>query len=317
MTHEPTDGLESIPVVGLGTWKIPKGEVGATIATAIDVGYRHFDCASIYNNEKEIGTALTVAFDNGAVTREEIWVSSKLWSNAHAAKHVRPALERTLKNLQLNHLDLYLIHWPVSFHADITFPKSSDQFIAPGDLPIIQTWKAMEKLVKKGLCRHIGICNFSLVKLRDLHKQATIKPYTNQIELHPYLQQPEIVKYCKDNSMRLTAYSPLGSGKIPETSLGKDIPSLLNHPQIRCLATKYNATPAQILIAWGLKRKTIVIPKSIHPKRLLGNYNSQNISLNNSDMAELYQLDLKYRFLDGTHFTQSGSPYTHATLWDE
>jgi alcohol dehydrogenase (NADP+) len=311
------EGLESIPAIGLGTWKIARDEVGPTIAAAIDVGYRHFDCASIYNNEKEIGAALAAAVESGAVKREEMWVSSKLWSNAHAAKHVRPALERTLKNLQLNHLDLYLIHWPVSFRADITFPKSPDQFIAPGDLPIIETWKAMEKMVKKGLCRHIGVCNFSIAKLSDLHKQATIKPYTNQIELHPYLQQPEMVRYCKENSIQLTAYSPLGSGKVPETRMEKDIPSLLTHPKIKNVATKYNATPAQILIAWGLKRKTIVIPKSIHPKRLLENYNAQNITIDNSDMDDLHQLDLKYRFLDGTYFTQSGSPYTHATLWDE
>jgi alcohol dehydrogenase (NADP+) len=311
------EGLESIPAIGLGTWKIARDEVGPTIATAIDIGYRHFDCASIYNNEKEIGAALAAAVESGAVKREEMWVSSKLWSNAHAAKHVRPALERTLKNLQLNHLDLYLIHWPVSFRADITFPKSPDQFIAPGDLPIIETWKAMEKMVKKGLCRHIGVCNFSIAKLSDLHKQATIKPYVNQIELHPYLQQPEMVKYCSENSMRLTAYSPLGSGEVPATRMDKDIPSLLTHPKIKDLATKYNATPAQILIAWGLKRKTIVIPKSIHPKRLLENYNAQNITIDNSDMDDLHQLDLKYRFLDGTYFTQAGSPYTHATLWDE
>lgn len=316
MTHDPLDGLESIPTIGLGTWKLTRDEVGPTVAAAINVGYRHFDCASIYNNEKEIGAALAAAVESGTVKREEIWISSKLWSNAHAAKHVRPALERTLKNLQLGHLDLYLIHWPVSFRADITFPKHPDQFISPEDLPIIQTWKAMEKMVKKGLCKHIGVCNFSISKLRDLHKQATIKPYTNQIELHPYLQQPEMVRYCNENSMRLTAYSPLGSGKVP-TTRGKDIPSLLTHPKIKNLATKYNATPAQILIAWGLKRKTIVIPKSIHPKHLLENYNAQNITIDNSDMEHIHQLDLKYRFLDGTHFTQSGSPYTHATLWDE
>jgi len=317
MTHDPIDGLKSIPAVGLGTWKLTGDEVGATIAVAINIGYRHFDCASIYNNEKEIGAALAVAFDSRTVKREEIWVSSKLWSNAHAAKHVRPALERTLKNLQLNYLDLYLIHWPVSFRADITFPKRPDQFISAEDLPIIQTWRAMEKMVKKGLCRHIGVCNFSIPKLRDLNKQASIKPYTNQIELHPYLQQRDMVKYCSDNSIMLTAYSPLGSGKIPESKIDADTPSLLTHPKVKYLATRYNATPAQILIAWGLKRKTIVIPKSIHPKRLLQNFNSQNIIIDNDDMKHLQQLDLKYRFLDGTYFTQSGSPYTHTTLWDE
>lgn len=317
MTHDPMDGLDSIPAIGLGTWKLTRDEVGPTVAAAINVGYRHFDCASIYNNEKAIGAALSDAFDGGKVKREEIWVSSKLWNNAHAAKHVRPALERTLKNLQLEHLDLYLIHWPVSFRADVTFPKRSDQYISPEDLPIIETWKAMEKMVKKGLCRHIGVANFSIPKLRELHRQAVIRPYTNQIELHLYLQQDEMVQYCHDNAIKLIAYSPLGSGKVPETIMGKNIPSLLTHPKIKYLATKYSTTPAQILLAWGLNRKTIVIPKSIHPKRLLENFTSQNIVLDKTDMKDLHQLDLNYRFLNGSHFTQSGSPYTPATLWDE
>lgn len=317
MTITPLDGLETIPKIGLGTWKIPRDEAWPTIATAIEVGYRHFDCASIYNNEKEIGPAFKTAFDSGKITREKIWVSSKLWCNAHAAKHVRPALERTLKNLQLDYLDLYLIHWPVSFRADVTFPKRSDQYISLDDLPIIQTWKAMERMVQKGLCRHIGVANFSIPKLRELNREATIGPYTNQIELHPYLQQHEMVQYCHTHSIKLTAYSPLGSGKIPETTGDKNVPSLLTNPKIQYLATKYNASPAQILIAWGLNRKTIVIPKSIHPTRLLENYTSQKIVLDNSDMQELHQLDLNYRFLDGSHFTQSGSPYTRAALWDE
>lgn len=317
MIHAHIDGVETIPAIGLGTWKLTRDEVRPTITTALNIGYRHFDCASIYNNEKEIGAALTATFDSGKVTREDIWVSSKLWSNAHAAKHVRPALERTLKNLQLNHLDLYLIHWPVSFHADITFPKRADQFISPKDLPIIETWKAMEKMVRKGLCRHIGVCNFSISKLSDLVKQATIQPYTNQIELHPYLQQPDMVTYCRDNSIRLTAYSPLGSGKTPETTMNKEIPSILKHPKVIHLATKYAATPAQILIAWGLMRKTVVIPKSTHPHRLKENYLAQQFTLDNRDMDDLQQLDIKYRFLDGVHFTPPDSPYTMTTLWDE
>jgi alcohol dehydrogenase (NADP+) len=317
MTHAHIDGVKTIPAIGLGTWKLTRDEIRPTITTALNIGYRHFDCASIYNNEKEIGAALAAAFDCGKVKREDIWVSSKLWSNAHAAKHVRRALERTLKNLQLNYLDLYLIHWPVSFRADITFPKRADQFISLKELPIIETWMAMEKLLRKGLCRHIGVCNFSIPKLNELVNQATIQPYTNQIELHPYLQQPEMVTYCRDNSIKLTAYSPLGSGKTPVTLISKTTPSILTHPKIIHLATKHTATPAQILIAWGLGRKTVVIPKSTHPHHLKENYQAQQITLDTKDMDDLQQLDIKYRFLDGAHFTPPDSPYTMTTLWDE
>lgn len=309
------DGLETIPPIGLGTWKLTRDDVEPTIKTALEIGYRHFDCASIYNNEKEIGAALTTAFNSGEVKREEIWVSSKLWSNAHAARHVRPALERTLKNLRLDYLDLYLIHWPVSFRADITFPKKPDQFIAPEELPIQETWRTMEKMVKKGLCRRIGVCNFNISRLTELQKHASIQPYTNQIELHPFLQQPEMLEYCSQNSIKLTAYSPLGSGKKPVLQDSKDAYSLLNHPTVLLLATKYHATPGQILLAWGLRRRTIVIPKSTHPKRLAENYLAKTIILDNKDMEGLHQLDLRYRFLDGAFFAQPGSPYTVTDLW--
>ncbi|MFT5702005.1 MAG: alcohol dehydrogenase (NADP+) [Desulforhopalus sp.] len=311
------NGLETMPVLGLGTWKSTRDEVGPAVSAALKIGYRHFDCASIYNNEKEIGTALATALKTGQITREQLWISSKLWNNAHAAKHVRPALERTLKNLQLDHLDLYLIHWPVSFRADITFPKRPDQFISPEQLPIIETWRAMEKMVKKGLCRHIGVCNFSLKRLKALKDLASIQPYTNQIELHPYLQQPEMVEYCSKNSVQLTAYSPLGSGKIPDRENQNNFVSLLNHPKILHLATIYDVSPAQILIAWALTRKTAVIPKSVHPRRLEENYKAQQIVIDSCDMKQIDQIDLGHRFLDGAYFAPAGSPYNLANLWDE
>ncbi|PHR29931.1 MAG: aldehyde oxidoreductase [Desulfotalea sp.] len=317
MTHTPIDGLATIPRLGLGTWKSKRGEVGAAITAALDIGYRHFDCASIYNNEKEIGTALSAAISTGTVRREQLWISSKLWNNAHAAKHVRPALERTLKNLQLDHLDLYLIHWPVSFKADITFPKRPEQFIAAADLPIIETWRAMEKMVKKGLCRHIGVCNFNTRRLIELEENGSQKPYTNQIELHPFLQQPQMIKYCAKSSIQLTAYSPLGSGKAPQREDLKATVSLLNHPKIVNLALKKQATPAQILIAWALTRQTIVIPKSIHHARLMENFQAQHITISTNEMMDLCQIDLGHRFLDGSFFAPPGSPYTVNNLWDE
>ena len=316
MRERPRDSPQKIPVLGLGTWKMARNEVGPAISAAIDIGYRHFDCASIYNNDTEIGVALSAALGSRKVRREDLWVTSKLWNNAHGPKHVRPALERILKNLKLSHLDLFLIHWPVSFKADITFPKRADQFIALEDLPIIETWGAMEKMVKKGLCRNIGVSNFNISRLTELLDLATIKPYLNQIELHPYLQQPQMFEYCRQHGLQLSAYSPLGSGKQPKID-GFAPPSLVHHPVICNLALKYQATAAQILIAWGLQRKTIVIAKSVHTKHLEGNFKSLQLDLDEADMLTINQLDLGYRFLDGAFFTPAGSPYKLSDLWDD
>ena len=313
MTDCPKNGLASIPEIGLGTWKAKRGEVGTAVSTALDIGYRHIDCASIYNNEREIGAAISQAIDDNTIKREQLWVSSKLWNNAHAAKHVRPALERSLKNLQLDHLDLYLIHWPVAFRADITFPKQPDQFISLEDLPIIETWRAMEKMVRKGLCRHIGVSNFNIRLLKELQAQATIQPIINQIELHPFLQQPKMVRHCQKTGVQLTAYSPLGSGQRQQV----DKYNLFTHRPILSLATKYQCSPAQILLAWSLQRGTVVIPKSIRPTRLKENFQATDLHLDKADMETISRIDRGYRFLDGAFFAPPGSPYSVNDFWDD
>jgi len=311
MTEQPTGGLTTIPTMGLGTWKSKKDEVARAVKAALETGYRHIDCASIYNNEKDIGAALLEAFRDNTVKRQDIWVTSKLWNNAHAAKHVRPALERSLKNLQLDYLDLYLIHWPVAFRADITFPKRPEQFIPLEEMPIIETWRAMEKMVKKGLCNHIGVSNFNIPRLKELQSQASIQPFVNQIELHPLLQQTEMVRHCKESGVHLTAYSPLGSAQRKEAE-GCDI---LSHPLIIQLAIKHQATPAQIVLAWGLQRGTVVIPKSIDPARLLENFEASHLKIADGDMKALAELDRGHRFLNGAYFTPPGSPYSVKDLW--
>jgi alcohol dehydrogenase (NADP+) len=315
MKQRSTDSLQKIPVLGLGTWKMARNEAGPAISAAIDIGYRHFDCASIYNNDTEIGIALSAAINSQKVRREDLWITSKLWNNAHAPKHVRPALERILKNLKLSDLALFLIHWPVSFTAEITFPKRPDQFIALKDLPIIETWSAMEKMVKKGLCRNIGVSNFNIPRLSELLSLASTRPYLNQIELHPYLQQPKMIEYCSQQRLQLSAFSPLGSGKQPEID-GFNTPSLSHHPAIKQIALQYNVSPAQVLIAWGIKRKTIVIAKSVNPLRLEENFRAMQLDLDEADMQTITQLDLGYRFLDGSFFTPAGSPYKLSDLWD-
>ncbi len=269
----------TIPALGLGTWKSNKGEAAQAVSTALEIGYRHIDCASIYQNQKEIGAAIAGALNSGQVKREELWITSKLWNNAHAKKHVQPALERTLKDLQLDYLDLFLIHWPVNFQPNIVFPKRPEEFLAPDAIPIIETWQAMETMVKKGLCRFIGVCNFNLSRLIDLKRQAKIQPVTNQIESHPYLQQAKMLRYCKENAVLLTAYSPLGSADRPASLKKDNEPSLLTHPLVLEIAEKQTITPGQVLLAWGLSRDTVVIPKSVNPSRLKENFHSSQIVL--------------------------------------
>ena len=306
---------QTIPALGLGTWKSNKGEIAAAVTEAIKIGYRHIDCAPIYMNEQEVGTTLHAALQSGQVQRDALWITSKLWNNAHAKKHVRPALEKTLRDLQLDYLDLFLIHWPVHFQANVMFPRKPEEFIAPAGIPIGETWQAMESLVEKGLCRFIGVCNFNLIRLEELKKQANIQPLMNQIELHPYLQQTEMLNYCKANRTLLTAYAPLGSGDRPAGMKKADEPSLLAHPTILEIAGRTGYTPGQVLLAWALARGTVVIPKSVNPERLRANFAAADLSLEPNDITAINALEAGYRYVDGSFFASPGSPYTVADLW--
>ncbi|MFH0782688.1 MAG: aldo/keto reductase [Pseudomonadota bacterium] len=315
MKYLPVAEGHRIPALGLGTWKSNKGEVATAVNEAIKIGYRHIDCAPIYMNELEVGTALKAALQSSEVKREELWITSKLWNNAHAQKHVRPALEKSLRELQVDYLDLFLIHWPVHFQANVMFPRSPDEFIAPDAIPIGETWQAMERLVEKGLCRFIGVCNFNLGRLQELKRQARIQPLMNQIELHPYLQQEEMLKYCQANGTMLTAYAPLGSGDRPAGMKKADEPSLLNHPTILEIGAQAGITPGQVLLAWGLARETVVIPKSVNPGRLRENFAAADLSLDAADIRAINALEAGYRYVDGSFFASQGSPYTVADLW--
>ena len=306
-----------IPALGLGTWKSSGGVVAQAVSSAIEIGYRHIDCASIYQNQKEIGTALASAMTGGQVKREDLWITSKLWNNAHAKKHVQPALEKTLKDLQLDYLDLFLIHWPINFQPNIVFPKKPEEYLAPDDIPTIETWQAMEKMVQKGLCRYIGVCNFNLSRLIDLKRQATIQPVMNQIELHPYLQQVKMLEYCREHQVLLTAYSPLGSGDRPAILKKDNEPTLLKNPTVLEIAQKRGLTPGQVLLAWGLARGTAVIPKSVNPERLVENLRAADLELKPIDLQAINELEQGYHFVDGAVFQGPGSPYTVADLWSD
>jgi len=314
---ELSDGT-TLPSLGLGTWKSEKNEVYGAVKEAISLGYRHIDCAPAYENESEVGDAVASSIQQETVNRSNLWLTSKLWNNAHAPENVEPALKKSLKDLRLDYLDLFLIHWPVAIRANIFFPAGAGDFIPLSDIPTHETWQAMEECVKKGLVRQIGVCNFSIKKLQKLiDKGAT--PAVNQIELHPYLQQNEMVRFCEKNSIVLTAYAPLGSADRPERLKKADEPSLISNQVIARIAEKHEITPGQTLLSWGMQRETVVIPKSVNPDRLKENLATTKLGsiLDGEDMAAIAAVDLGYRYVDGSFWTPPKSPYTLKELWDE
>ncbi len=317
MQHYPLPEGGVIPALGLGTWKSAPGKVTMAVEEAITAGYRHIDCAPIYGNEPEVGAAVAKAIAAKTVSRQDLWLTSKLWNNAHDPDLVQSALEKTLVDLQVDYLDLYLIHWPVLFRSDIMFARRGDEYLPLDRIPIIDTWQALEACVAKGLTRYIGVCNFSIKKLDDLYRKAIIRPVNNQIELHPYLQQQEMVEYCRSNNILLTAYAPLGSGDRPKGMKKSDEPSLLDNPVIQRVAARHKASPGQVLLSWGLARKTVVIPKSVNPQRIRENLAATGLVLDAGDLEEIATLERGYRFVDGSFFQPPGSPYTQKELWDE
>lgn len=308
---------DEMPILGLGTWKSAPGEVYEAVKAAIRLGYRHIDCALIYGNEAEIGRALTESFEAGIVSRQEMWITSKLWNDSHAPDDVQTGIEKTLTNLQLDYLDLYLIHWPVAIKKGEGFPLNKDKLISLDELPIATTWQAMESLVDKGLTRHIGVSNFSLTKLKSLLETAKLPPEMNQVELHPYLQQTDLLNFAQEHNVFLTGYSPLGSSDRPDSLKAEDEPVLLEDPAIADIAAKHDATPAQILLSWAIHRGTAVIPKSVNPERIEQNLAATQVSLDEQDMKAIAALDRHRRYVDGSIWVVEDGPYTLANLWDE
>lgn len=311
MKHITLNNGLDIPAIGLGTWKSAPGEVAKAVIEAIKLGYRHIDCAAIYGNEKEIGQALKEAMDAKLVTREELWITSKLWNNAHQKDRVLPALKKTLSDLQLDYLDLYLIHWPVAFKPEVVNATRAEDFISLEEIPIQDTWEMMEQAQDEGLTRSIGVSNFSIPKLESLLVQARITPVMNQVEMHPYLAQNALLSYCFENNIALTAYSPLGSGDRPEAMKKNNEPALMEIPAIKNIAAAHNCTPAQVLINWHVQRDCCVIPKSTHPERLRQNLESARLALHKDDMEAISSLNQNYRFVDGSFFELEGNGYTN------
>jgi aldehyde reductase len=288
----------SMPALGLGTWQGPPGkeaEVGQAVKDAIDVGYRHFDCAHVYGNEKIIGEAIQDKIKEGAVKREELFIVSKVWNTFHRPDLVEPALKETLKNLKLEYLDLYLVHWPHAFKegSNLHPIDSKTGLFIPSDVDYIDTWKAMEQVNKKGLTKSIGISNFNSKQIERLLKSAEIVPVTNQIECHPYLNQAKLRKFCSDRGITVTSYSPLGSPSRPWQKPGD--PDVINDPKIRQIGNKYGKSPAQILLRYNVQLGNSVIPKSSNKERLLQNLSIFDFELNADDMKYIDTFDCNGR----------------------
>jgi len=306
---------ETLDAIGLGTWKSEPGKVEDAVYTALKSGYTHIDCALVYENEAEVGKALNKALNEGILTREDLWVTSKLWNNAHRKEDVISALEQSLKDLKLDYLDLYLMHWPVAFRSGLKgFPENDYDYLSLEEVPLIETWNAMLNAKKQGLVKHLGVSNFSVKKLKGLIEQTDDSPEMNQVELHPYLQQEELLEFCHSNSIHLTAYSPLGSGDRSVEMKAEDEPSLLGDETIKKVAKKHGSSPAQILIAFHLNRNTAVIPKSTNAGRIKENLESTKIKLDREDLKMLKDLDRHYRYVNGKFF-ENNSKYSN--IYDE
>ncbi|CAH2106512.1 unnamed protein product [Euphydryas editha] len=284
------------PILGLGTWQSKPGEVYQAVCDAIDIGYRHIDCAHLYGNEKEVGKAIQDKILSGVVKREDLFITSKLWNTYHRPDLVEKAVNISLTDLGLEYLDLYLIHWPMAYkEGNDPFPTNADGKVIYSDVDYIDTWKAMEKLVDIGLTKSIGLSNFNSIQIERVLNVARIKPVTNQVECHPYLSQQKLFDFCKAREITLTAYSPLGSPKRPWAKPGE--PNLLEEPKIQSLATKYKKSPVQILIRYAIDRGIIVIPKSVNKSRIANNFNVWDFKLSKEDIQIISSLDCNGRLI--------------------
>lgn len=311
MTEIPYVSLRSgdrMPIVGLGLWKVEPARISTLIDEAVRCGYRHFDCACDYGNESQVGSALEQALAAGLCRREDLWVTSKLWNTYHAPEHVRPAVERSLRDLRLDYLDLYLIHFPISLRF-VPFetryppgwffdPHVSEPHMEHARVSVAETWQAMEDLVRAGLVRNIGVSNFNVALLRDLVAYAKIPPAMLQAEMHPYLTQEKLLRFCLSEEIAVTAFSPLGAASYFSLGMAEPEESVLEQHAVREIARRHGKSPAQIVLRWGVQRRTAVVPKSTRTERLCENLALFDFEFSADEMDDIGRLNRNRRFND-------------------
>jgi diketogulonate reductase-like aldo/keto reductase len=310
-----------IPAIGLGTFGSDHSsneEIAAAVIGAAEVGYRHFDCASVYGNEALIGRSFKAIMDGG-LNREDLWITSKLWNNKHAPDDVIPSCQESLDDLQLDYLDLYLVHWPYpNFHP----PFAPPDYHNPDAKPYIHedymaTWAEMEKLVDMGLVKHIGTSNMTIPKLEFVLRDARIKPACNEMELHPHFQQPELFKYVVDHGLVPIGYSPIGSPNRPDRDRTPDDTVDMEDPAIVDIAERLGVHPTAVCLKWGVQHGQVVIPMSVNRAHYLANLQAiAGPPLSDEDMAAIAGIDKNCQLIKGQVFLWREDLDWHA-LWDE
>ncbi|KAI0715406.1 xylose reductase [Earliella scabrosa] len=293
-----------MPLVGFGLWKVNKATCADTVYNAIKEGYRLFDAALDYGNEKEAGEGLARAIKDGLVKREDVWITSKLWNTYHEKDRVEEGCKKSLSLWGLDYFDLYLIHFPISLEyidPKEKFPQEwwgLDGKIHPIKVPYQETWAEVEKLVDNGLAKNIGMSNAQGSLILDVYRYARIEPQVLQVEIHPYLTQEPLVKYCKLLNMAVTAYSSFGPQSYVELGGSKNAVSLLQHDVVSSIASKNQKTTAQVLLRWALQQGLAVIPKSNNHDRLVQNLACTSFELSEEEMKAISALNIGLRLND-------------------
>jgi diketogulonate reductase-like aldo/keto reductase len=312
--------VTDIPGIGFGTFgsdHVNPDDVASAVYHALRSGYRHIDCASVYGNEAQIGTVLKRAFDEGIVSREELWITSKLWNDMHGKGDVIKSCKQSLKDLQLDYLDLYLVHWPVpNYHPPKCDVTSRSPDARPFDIDeYMKTWREMEELVDMGLVRRIGTSNMTVSKLSGVLQRARLKPYVNEMELHPTFQQQELLAYVKQNGIIPVAFCPLGSPGRPERDKTPEDAVDMEEPVIKKIAEKYGIHPASVCLKWEAGSGAVPIPFSVNPKNIDANFKAvMEDPLSGEDMEEMKTVDRNCRLIKGQVFLWNGASDWH-DLW--
>ena len=297
-----------MPVVGLGTWKIERSTTAQVIVDALQAGYRHIDSAADYANEVETGEGIATAIGQGICRREDLWVTSKLWNTYHRREHVRTACDRSLADLKLDYLDLYLIHFPIAtkfvpfedrYPPEWIFdPEAAEPGMEFDNVSLAETWAGMEDLVRDGRVRHIGVCNYNTGLLLDLMAYSEIKPAMLQIESHPFLTQDTLLRLACDFDVAVTAFSPLGALSYVSLDMATDADTVLSAEPVIQAAQRLGKTPAQIVLRWGVQRGTSIIPKTSRAERLRENIALFDFALSDDEMRAISSLNRNRRFND-------------------